>query len=382
MSIPFLRSRTGPAVMATGVLAFASACTDVQPPWAQSSTSSSSGTAPQFQDADLPAPPEGQGFHFETEAFEVPQGVEQQDCYFFQVPGTAGQDVYINKIEVVQNEGSHHMNIFRVRTIPDTADNLDPAKGLVQKAQDGQGPCFKSANWADWPLVMNSQVDEKIDWTLPTGVAHKFQAGEWMMLQTHYVNAATQTTPFRGHVEVNFWSIPQDQVTSELGTIFATKQSIRICQSNPEPTFEGSCQFNSTEQTTIVGANAHFHSRGKKFDMWGWDGTSATTPPESEKFYSSEDWEEPPMSRSPELSKVIPPGGGVWYSCSYEWQEPAGSVTCESLNQIDSQPHAGQPATPADELDCCYTFGGVVDRGEHCNIFVYYYPKSDDVNCF
>ncbi len=38
--------------------------------------------------------------------------------------------------------------------------------------------------------------------------------------------------------------------------------------------------------------------------------------------------------------------------------------------------------TPEGQLDCCYTFGGVVDKNEHCNIFVYYYPKSENVGCF
>ncbi len=38
--------------------------------------------------------------------------------------------------------------------------------------------------------------------------------------------------------------------------------------------------------------------------------------------------------------------------------------------------------TPATEVDCCYTFGSQVDKNEHCNAFVYYYPEADDVNCF
>jgi hypothetical protein len=38
--------------------------------------------------------------------------------------------------------------------------------------------------------------------------------------------------------------------------------------------------------------------------------------------------------------------------------------------------------TPADRLDCCYTFGGLVDKNEHCNAFVYYYPAQDNVTCF
>ena len=31
---------------------------------------------------------------------------------------------------------------------------------------------------------------------------------------------------------------------------------------------------------------------------------------------------------------------------------------------------------------CCFTFGPQVETNEHCNAFVYYYPKQANVNCF
>ncbi|MDB4942126.1 MAG: hypothetical protein JWP97_1660, partial [Labilithrix sp.] len=37
---------------------------------------------------------------------------------------------------------------------------------------------------------------------------------------------------------------------------------------------------------------------------------------------------------------------------------------------------------PDAKPDCCYTFGPIVEKNEHCNAFVYYYPKQDDVTCF
>ena len=326
------------------------------------------------ENANLEEPVEGEGFHFETPDFEVTFGTEKQDCYFFQVPGEGADAVFINKVEVAMNEGSHHMNLFRVRTIV----GLDPANGAVQEATDGVGECFKSPNWADWPLVINSQQGGTFDWTLPQGVAHRFEPGEWIMLQTHYVNATTQETPYVGHVEVNFWSVPAADVTAELGTLFATKQSIRICRSNPEPTFEGSCQFNSTTPVHVIGANAHFHSRGKRFDMYTWDGVSVTTPAETNRFYRSDTWDDPPMVRSPDLDLEVQAGSGVWYTCSYEWLEPPEDVGCDGVNAFDSTVYG----TPAEQLDCCYTFGGIVEKSEHCNIFVYYYPKIDDIGCF
>jgi hypothetical protein len=339
-----------------------------------------SSSPPPSDPSNITPPPSGQGFQFQTEDIEVPAGVEEQDCYFFKVSDLAkagGLDpaapVNLHRVQIAQKPGSHHMNIFRVKTIT----GLDPANGLVQKNKNGVGECFKSPNWADWPLVANSQADGQVDWTFPDGVANVFQPDEWLMLQTHYVNATTQKTKDVGHVTVNFWAMPKEEITAELGTLFATKQSIRVCRSNPEPTYEGTCQFNSGKPVTIIGANAHFHSRGKTFEMFSWDGTSITTPPDADRFYESLAWDEPPMLHSPDLSLDVAPNAGVWYRATYRWNEPDPSLGCKGLDAADKA-----KGTPDEQLDCCYTFGPIVEQNEHCNIFVYYYPKQDDVNCF
>lgn len=345
-----------------------------------SSTSGGSSSSGGIGEVQLAMPPAGEGFQYSTGSFEVAAGQEVQDCYFVQIPGTETDEVFVHKVELAMNEGSHHMNVFRVKTVqrnPDGTSKLGPENGPVVRGLNGMGECFKSPNWADWPLIINSQQGGHLDWTLPDGVAHKFHGGEWLMIQTHYVNATTQMTPIGGSVKVNFWTVGRDDVTAELGTIFATKQSIRICESSPTPTFSGTCQLRSSRAITIVGANGHFHSRGKKFEMFAWDGTSTTTPPAEDRFYSSESWDDPPMLRSPDLTRSVPLNGGVWYTCGFEWQEPPASVGCTGLNDADRA-----KGTAEENLDCCYTFGGIVEKSEHCNAFIYYYPKSDDVNCF
>jgi len=334
---------------------------------------------------DLVPPPAGQGFQFGTGAQKVEAGEEVQNCYFFRVKDLLGQGgldasgkLNLHRVQIWQNEGSHHMNVFRVRTIvPDADGGLDPERSPYL-GKNGQGACFKSSNWADWPLVANTQEDGTLDWTFPDGVANKLEPDEWLMLQSHFVNASTQATPDgAGEVKINFWHLPETEVVHEMGTLFATKQSIRICESNPKPEFGGSCQFGSGEPVTVVGANGHFHSRGKQFKMYAWDGVSVATPPDSDKFYESAVWDEPLMSRGESLAQ-IPANGGVFYTCSYQWTQPPAEIGCGGLNDFDATKYM----TPADQLDCCYTFGPVVDRNEHCNIFVYYYPKSADINCF
>jgi hypothetical protein len=336
--------------------------------------------------SQLGAPPSGQGVQLMTQAFAVPAGQELQVCYFFKVSDLLAangmdptQALNLHRIQIVQKPGSHHMNLFRVRTIT----GLDPANGSPQVGLNGVGQCFVSSNWSDWPLIANSQQDGNQDWTYPDGVANVITPDETLMLQTHYVNASTQGTPDGvGQVGIDLYSMDASTIQAELGTIFATNQSIRVCESNPTPTYSASCQFNSAAPVHIVGANGHFHSRGKEFDMFAWDGTSTTTPDVSQRFYQSLTWADPPMPHSPSLDLQIPPGGGVWYTCSYDWQDPStltnGEDTCATLNALDAKKYK----TPPGQQDCCYTFGGIVEENEHCNAFVYYYPKQDDVNCF
>lgn len=315
---------------------------------------------------DDPAP---NGWQFTTPEFEVPAGMEYQDCYFIEVPDVNGDgtDFWVDRIQTAINPGSHHMNVFRVATIV----MLDGAPGTMVHGENGTGECFRSSNWADWPLVANSQnssaTNPYTDWQLPANVAHKFTPGEKLMVQTHYVNASTQDTPEMGKVGVNFYK-STDAAPMELGTMFATQQSIRICQSDPDVSFSGSCSF-PVGDLTIVAANGHFHSRGTQFRIWDWDGVTPQEPATA-PFYTSTEWDDPPMST--DLGVAIPSGGGIFWTCDFTWQPPQAPADCAFLNMRDMGPTD----------DCCYTFGPVVEGSEHCNAFIYYYPKVARTDIF
>ncbi|MEZ4228861.1 MAG: hypothetical protein R3B89_06840 [Polyangiaceae bacterium] len=307
-----------------------------------------SGGAPAEQQATgvtLPDPGPG-GWQITTGDFEVPQGEEVQDCYFFEVPGD--QPFYVKRMTVAQNEGSHHMNVFRVKTI----QNLDGAPGEVVRG----GECWNSPNWADWPLLMNTQQGGLTDWELPDDVVHRLEPGEKIMIQTHFVNASTQRTPLGGRVVMNFERAAESSSMQQLGTIFATNQSIRVCPGDHRKKYEATCRFGLDHEVTIIGANGHFHSRGDRFTISPFDRFGGAGDP----FYVSDTWDDPPMER--ELNVKIPAGGGISYTCEFS----APPDDC------------GDP-----DEGCCYTFGGFVEFQEHCNAFAYFYPRGDtDVNCF
>jgi len=298
-------------------------------------------------DVELPDPGP-LGWQISTGPFEVPQGEEVQDCYFFEVPFDTPS--FVNRITLAQNDGSHHMNVFRVRTI----SNLDGAPGEVVKG----GECWTRGNWKDWPLVANNQSGDQHpkDWQMPDGVALRFEPHEKIMVQTHYVNAATQKTPARGKVVANFYGVEEASVDNELGTLFATNQNIQVCPGESGKTYESTCKVAQDGPVTIIAANGHFHSRGDKFTMNAWDPLNG----KGAQFYESDTWDDPPFDR--DLNVKLAKDDGVTWACEFS----AKADEC------------GDPAN-----NCCFTFGGFVEYQEHCNAFVYYYPKgASDKNCF
>lgn len=318
------------------------------------------------------------GFQLKLPPFPVPYGHEEQSCYFVRVPDLGGgQDFWVDRVRMATSVGSHHLNVFRVRSIV----GLDPAAGepvkigpydatVIYGHDDYKAsPCWASANWADWPLVANTQSPINqgpyTDWKLPDQVAIRFTPGEMLMIQPHYVNGSVQPTPVDAEVGINFYRAAEADPV-ELGTLFATQQSIRICESQPTPTFSGTCRFPSA--VTITAANGHFHSRGRELAMYAWDGMTVTHPAAGDRFYDSRAWNNPPMTTG--IDRAVGVGGGVWWDCSYQWSAPVSG--CDVVNAKD----------PEQANDCCYVFGGNTDVGEHCNVFVYYYPKLlTDVFC-
>ncbi|MEJ7596280.1 MAG: hypothetical protein WKG01_00100 [Kofleriaceae bacterium] len=323
---------------------------------------------------------DAQGFSLRVPEFEVPSGRESQNCYFVTVPDLAnGADVWVDRILTAMNPGSHHMNVFRVKTI----ENLDPAAGvpvtlgkydgtLIEGSDEyATNPCWDSANWSDWPLVANSQhatIESPLtEWKLPEDVAIRLTPGERLMVQTHYVNSTDQPTKWGAKVGINFYRQAESKTPVELGSLFATQQNIRICRSAPKVTYSGTCKF--PNDVTITAANGHFHKRGQQFSIFPWSGTSTQHPDPATLMYQSNDWSHPPMAT--DIGVVAPANTGIWWDCAYQWSPPS-DTTCDAIDDKD----------PSANKDCCYTFGGNTDVGEHCNVFLYYYPKVDtDIFC-
>lgn len=280
------------------------------------------------------APPD-HGVQIGTPVFDVPPGTEVQHCYFFKLPSDVDLDVV--RIQIRYLPGSHHMNLFQ-----SSADVPDHDEDCWKPV------AFSSAsNPNGWDLVAGSQ-SEALDWQLPQGVAFHLPARRQLMLQTHYVNAATQETPAaKGRVKVNLASEPDaSKIGAHMGTMFANNTNINI-PPHAARSFSTSCAL--PEAAHVVAMTGHFHSRGKTFSVnLAPDGADPT-----DEVYRSRDWSEPPFTVLP-APRDLPAGGGLYYTCDYQ-----------------------------NDTDMTITFGPHVETQEHCNLFAYYYPSSDhDRYCF
>ncbi len=284
----------------------------------------------QFVEPVLAPPPAGQGIQLRVE-FTVPPGTEQQRCWRFPMPSAA--DMEIVRYEVAYNEGSHHMNLFRVLPSVAATATLSPDTGLA-----GEGsPCFNAVDFSVWDLVVGSQVGS-LDWRLPAGVAYRIHAHSEMLLQSHFVNGTTQSTPgARAVVLVNLWTADPSTITQHMGTMFANNRGINL---PPQMDCEFTTRCVVPDAATFVALTGHFHSRGQQFLVnASMDGTAP-----GEQIYASQAWSDPPFALlSTPLS--VPAGGGLFYTCRYH-----------------------------NDTDFPITFGPHVEFEEHCNLFAYYYP--------
>lgn len=303
------------------------------------------------------------GFHFETPLFPVKEGSEVYDCYFTDLKtlsSDAGAELWFSRIKTAINPGSHDVIVFAVRTIV----NLYAASGDVVHGAE----CQKESNFADWPVIANSQGSEAsdpyTDWRMPPKVAVRLRREDQLMVRVHYVNTTTQPTPYGGRVGLNFYR-SNDAHPAEVGSIARMERRGRVCETDVTSSFSSGCDI-AGAPVHVIAANGHFGPRGTTFSMFAWDG--ATTP-QGSAFYTSNSWDHPVTATS--LDVTLPAGGGVWSTCGFQWSAPVPPATCADVNARDNM----------SQNDCCYTYGPSIATSERCDTFVYYYPKSASVVC-
>lgn len=271
----------------------------------------------------LAAPAAGQGIQVVIGPFDVPSGQEVQRNYYQKLP--IDQDIYVTKIELTYNVGSHHLNIFK-------SDDLD----LADRVEDS----FSAIAWESWDMIVASQR-ESLTWTLPPGTAIHLKAHQQMNFQTHYVNAITQkTSTGTGKAVINFYTTDKSKVTNLIGAVFANNRKVEL-PPHSESTFR-KVVVPFTQDAEILWMTGHFHGWGKSFVVNRWDGTTA-----GEEVYRNSTWAEPPVKFYDPPLKV-----------------KAGESLVYTTTHVNG-------------TDNIVKFGPHVETDEHANLFVFYTPSAN-----
>ena len=256
----------------------------------------------------------------------VPAGGEEFRCIYAQLPQDRGE-VNVNHVESHYTPGSHHLLAYRsnLTSIPDGATGVwDCSDGLWQINMRGS-------------YYEAQRPDE--EHKLPDGIAHKFQPGEVLIIQAHYLNATDKG--LAAHVEMTMHPTDPSKVEQEAGTIFFNNINIRVPPHGSAQSHM-SCELPNDIQLALLWS--HMHERGVKFVVETDDAAAAKA---LGTLYEEDDWAEPSQRAYPnDSTAVLHAGSHINFSCTFQ-----------------------------NEGDSTYVFGNSAHTNEMCILHGMYWPR-------
>jgi hypothetical protein len=199
----------------------------------------------------------GAGFQLRSSGVMIEPGEDVEYCEVVQLPGDASETIYVNRFESKTTNAAHHFTVVAV--VPGSEADASMLHG--QRTTCVGGP---PGNYWDYTAVTNSQHPSHTD-VLPPGAGRKFQGGQKLIFNYHYLNASTK--PLFGSAAVNFHTVestkvefqPQDFGFINLGSNFSVA---------PKATgsIKAQCQF--SHDITVYKLIRHTHQWGTDFNVW------------------------------------------------------------------------------------------------------------------
>ncbi len=306
------------------------------------SSADKGGDAP--SDGGLAAPPPGQGLQFKMVSTLSP-AQEIERCQMFKIP----DGIAYNRSEIRYSAGSHHVLLFETnyKEFPSKdrdGNPVDPT--VVHDCAEG------AAGMWDVGRVLggsqNADGANAID-QLPAGVALKIKPGAIVLMNTHYLNASTQTIVT--DARVNLWSVPIQSVKTEAGMLFYYNPFIDI---GPQAQNSAHMRCKLTQDITLLNVQSHMHRRGVNYVANVIDDKGATN-----EIYANTLWENVPIKRF-SGGMVVKAGQSLDYRCEYKNTENREII--QGFTTKDEMCMMVGPYYPRnDHLEVCQTDEGDLD---------------------
>ena len=274
----------------------------------EAKTDAEPSTEPEDQPVSLPVPE--QGYQMSTPSYEVPPFSEVEICTVTKLEPNGDEKLYwVNSMESLVTEGTHHMNVFIGEF-----SFLDAfvGEGMAEAALGatlGQHLCSDIAMMElAYPIFPSQRENQRI--TLPAGVAAPMTAPLVGIFSHHYVNPTPD--PVSINAVLNIETIDTDQVEHVAGLVFDDISTLEVAPGTDRVTSR-TCVMERDVEVALV--SSHNHEWGECATMNHYDGTEAAV--ESDPFFVNKAWEQPPILHFEPGSFSINAGDGVHWSCHY-----------------------------------------------------------------
>ena len=333
----------------------------------------------------LDPPPAGQGFQVHMpapEGFMLAPGTEFEGCQWIQVPPDVTQTMYINRIEIRMNPGTHHLLVYR-----DVADSGPPATATAFDPTDS----LCNNNFGLKQSFAGSQ-DPSAEKLMPSGVSFPVQPGEAFGINVHYTNS--YNVPIYPEVWINLWGTTTPTPKLEKG-IFPGDVTFSI------PVGEVGvgnviAYTQGAKPGCFYSLTSHAHRRNIGFKMWSSDPTQGGTLTKEQawnnptgQFYYNTDWDHP-FELEPDPRKLLTSGEKIYFQCQWDngGVNPANvkrrclpnvGKACDSDYVCTTNADCGA-GTQGVCLDCPLTFGFLAED-EMCFLPGFYYDADPGPSC-
>ena len=229
----------------------------------------------------------------------IPAGKEMLRCIYAAFPSDRGV-IAVPSAESHYTPGSHHLLAYRSDL---TAEEIPPDKTGVWDCDDG---AWQTHNKGSYYEAQEPEAHRD----LPIGIAHKFQPGEVVILQAHYLNSTD--ADLDAHVELTLHTIDPARVVHEAGSIIFSNLNVTIAaHSRARATM--TCTLPQDMYPVLLWS--HMHRRGVNFVAETDDAAAAGA---LGALYEEKNWAEPVPREFPDPAVMLPKGSRITFSCDYE----------------------------------------------------------------
>jgi hypothetical protein len=229
---------------------------------------------------------------------DVPPGGETLMCMFAAMPTDRGV-IAVPSAESKFTPGSHHLLAYRtdLTAIPDGQTG-------IWRCYDGTWMIHQKGSYYE-----AQQPESRRD--LPPGVAHRFNPGEVVLIQTHYLNPSTEV--LAAHAQLTLHTIELAMVPNEAGSIIFTDANISV-PAGGKSRSTMTCTLPTDFNPALLWS--HMHKQGINFVATTDDPAAAAT---LGTLYEEKDWSEPhPRAYPYNPPATLHAGTHITFSCDFQ----------------------------------------------------------------